>query len=1141
MSATQKLRYQLLCIFSCLSLLCMTFITHAEQPKTTTIRVGVLANGWGPFQQINDQITTGFSVELIQLLAKNLNYQIDWKVYPNWMSLYSAGCNGEVDVLLDAFRTVERTQCLMFSRSYYTSPTVVVIRYDSRFFRDVSEFGQARIAVEKGFSTEKLVKLHYPTVTEVTFSNTEQALSSVIDKTTDAYIGNLHVANQYISAHPELLIVAQAPLMMENLHLGITKNNSLLVTQLDNALMALSVEERNALEVTWLGMGDLHFLGHSNFLLRPNEREWLAGLPSLRVGFVSHWMPFSSVNNKGILVGLLADYLEQFREKLGLDYAAQKTRTWDEIQTALVNHEIDLAIIPTRLKAQYPDWHMSEVFTSFPIVIATARNSPRIAGLSELNFQRVVITDNLLLPSIKKAYPNIDVVVSANPDEGLTLVAKGKAAAYIGNLAVVTMLIDDKFDDELRVAAPTPYKDELAVAVREPYWPLIPLINRVFSSMSEKEKQQIRNTWLAVNYSEGISWHTLLKTLLPIAIGLLLFIGGLTIAYLKLRQEINKRRIVENALAIAKENAEQATKRKAEFLAAMSHEIRTPMNGLVGMAEQLSFTPLGIEQKQMVQIISNGAKEILQIINNILDFSKIDMGKMRLESTPILLREVLDSTLNMVMNDLRTKGLSLYLHVDQGVAARVTGDSLRIKQILFNWVNNAIKFTERGFIEVSVKLEAEQEGQQLLLIGVQDTGIGMNTETQARIFNIFEQADVSTTRSYGGAGLGLAISHTLAEMMGGDIILNSAPHLGTFIGLRIRLPVVAQNEFDEQLQGLKAYIAIGDIKLRHTLSWHLASLGIVLTENKANADLLFTDNASDDRQHILCTHFNEALGYRYQNEQCLLNANPLTSQAVKDICYINMGWIDTIVSTPQRDIQFKFNWPECKILLVEDHQLNQILVQRQLKQLRLTCDIADNGAQALALMQKTQYDLVLCDCRMPVMDGYTFCQQVRSQEIEGQHIPIIALTANVLNEQKQRCMAVGMDDLLAKPLHLDELYKMLLKWLPSAKPALIDIKILEDAFGREETLSKMLLMFKTELETSLQDIQLKTPQLADKIHRCAGTISMLGLTSIAEHAWILEEKMRQQGNNNAEAELAQFQTTIAQLITELDAIMRNRT
>jgi CheY-like chemotaxis protein/HPt (histidine-containing phosphotransfer) domain-containing protein len=252
-----------------------------------------------------------------------------------------------------------------------------------------------------------------------------------------------------------------------------------------------------------------------------------------------------------------------------------------------------------------------------------------------------------------------------------------------------------------------------------------------------------------------------------------------------------------------------------------------------------------------------------------------------------------------------------------------------------------------------------------------------------------------------------------------------------------------------------------------------------------------------------------------------------------------MGWIDTIVSTPQREIALKVNWPECKILLVEDHQLNQILVQRQLKQLSLECDVADNGAQALSLMQQTHYDLILCDCRMPVMDGYTFAQQVRAQEIDGQHVPIITLTANVLNEQKQRCVAVGMDDLLAKPLHLDELHEMLLKWLPLSKPALIDMTILENAFGRGETLSNMILMFKVELESSLQDIQLTAPQLADNIHKSAGTISMLGLTSIAEQAWLLEEKIRQEGNNNCEVELTEFQTTIVQLISELNATIQD--
>ncbi len=365
------------------------------------------------------------------------------------------------------------------------------------------------------------------------------------------------------------------------------------------------------------------------------------------------------------------------------------------------------------------------------------------------------------------------------------MVASGKGDAYMGNLAVISRLINEHFDDSLHIVAPTPFRDELAVAVREAYAPLLPLINRVLASMSDKEKRQIRNSWLAVNYNEGISWHKLVSTLIPVGAGITLFILSLSIAYFHLRQEITRRRQVEADLALAKEAAELAARQKADFLATMSHEIRTPMNGIIGMAEQLRFTSLDPEQRQMVGIINQGAEGLLQLIGNVLDYSKLDAGKMELAPTSFLLRELIDSVLTMTSSELQRKGLQLYLRVDDEVGARFYGDVLRLKQVLFNLASNAIKFTERGFIELSIRVEGETDEEQWLLLGVQDTGIGMSEDVQARVFNAFEQADGATTRSYGGTGLGLSISQTLATLMGGRLRLESAPGLGTYIGLSI--------------------------------------------------------------------------------------------------------------------------------------------------------------------------------------------------------------------------------------------------------------------------------------------------------------------------------------------------------------------
>ncbi|HHQ4776719.1 TPA: ATP-binding protein [Aeromonas veronii] len=1110
------------------------FTTSASAHKNNslpTIKVGLLTGGWGPFQRWDGHNASGFSVELITTLARNLDYHIEWKTYPDWNQLYVASCKGQLDIMLDSFRS-EESECVTYSRPYYSSPTVVVVRHDSPLFKNVSGLNKSRIAIEAGFLTEKLVRAHYPEVQRLLFQDTDMALQAVLDKRADAYIGNLHVTNQFIAQHPELAVVAQAPLLMESLHLGISKHNSRLGVRFDTAIQALSIEERSALEQRWLSDNNLNFQGHSGFLLRPDERDWLASLPPLKLSFIPKWIPFSYSDGDGKLTGLIGDYMNVFKDKLGLAYQYRVDQSWPELLQGLLHQDADIAVIPTRIIKRISGWQISQPIASFPVVIAMSRASSTFGGFAELVGKHLVVTDSLLVADLRARIPDIRTTVVSGPKEGLAMVASGRGDAYIGNLAVISRLINEQFDDSLHIVAPTPFRDELAVAVREPYTPLLPLINRVLASMSDKEKQQIRNSWLALNYSEGIPWHKLIRTLIPIGIGIVLFILILSVAYWRLRQEIVRRRQVEAALAMAKAKAESAATQKGEFLATMSHEIRTPMNGIVGMAEQLTFTELTLEQRQMVEIINRGAQGLHALIDNVLDYAKLEAGKMQLEQTPFLLRELIDSVLTMTVSEVHRKGLRVYLWADAGVAARVSGDALRLRQILFNFVSNAIKFTERGFIEISVQLLAQGEGQQQLRFGVRDSGIGMTPEARDRIFNAFEQAESSTTRSYGGSGLGLSICQTLANLMGGEIRLESAPGLGTFITLTVTLPVLAQREPALRLNGLQASIELHDDKLCHTLLLHLDALGVTRTSPPDNAQLRFSDHDLAAEGVIRVLPLATPLGYRSDEKGYILNSNPMTWHAVREVCYRQLALSDEIVTQAiQKSAECEPMLP-CRVLLVEDNPLNQQLVIRQLGQLKLNCELAEHGQQALEMVAQYPYDLVLCDCQMPVMDGYEFTRRVRAGE-DKKRLLIIAMTANVMPEQAERCFAAGMDDLLGKPVLLDGLRQMLQKWRILPSPSLIDVAAMAAFFGQGDKLRQMFPLFRQELEQAMGQQPQDDKALANWVHRQAGTVSMMMAPQLAEEAWRLEEKIRQFGSSACTDELTRFRAQLQQIIGEL--------
>ena len=806
----------------------------------------------------------------------------------------------------------------------------------------------------------------------------------------------------------------------------------------------------------------------STITLSDEQRTWIKQHPKLILGVDPAWAPFEFFDQNGNYSGMGADYIKLITNKTGLNFIIQHSPTWKAVMDNARSGQLDLmaAVMKTQLRSEFLDF--SSPYIKYPMVIVTAKDVSLISSLEELQHKQVaVVKDYVTEELLRSNHPGIKLVAVKNLEQALKLVSSGEVDALVDNLASVSYTIHQLGIGNLRISGTTPYEFALSVAIQKQQKILLEIIQKALDDISDEEHQQIRNKWVSVKYTREIDYSNIIK----ISVGVLLFILLILIWNWRLAREVKARKIVEDALRdsevqfrnlventsvvawelvietfqftyvsphaeamfgypVAKwkekdfwvnhvveddlqttldyivaetkkgrdhvceyrmkkadgeaiwlrdivtvnqdengipvtmsgvfidideskkyeeilENArltaERANNVKSEFLATMSHELRTPMNGVLGMAQLLQQSELTTEQHQDVDIIIRSGTALVAIINDVLDFSKLEAEQITLDSQSFNLEQLGHDILDMFIAQGLQKNIKINQLYPKTIPRYFVGDSLRLQQILINLVGNAVKFTSEGSVQLIVSCQSIENQQAQLTLSVEDTGVGIAADKFEYLFEPFRQADQSTTRQFGGTGLGLAISKKLIRLMGGDIGINSDLGKGSKFWIRLSLPLANEQDIREE------------------------QLSISLEQRKLKG----------------------------------------------------------------------------KILLVEDDKVNQKVALGILRKLGLEVDLAEDGQQGYALWKNGEYDLILMDCRMPVMDGYEATEAIRADE-KNTSIPIFALTANSSPEDKMRCLESGMNDVITKPFKTEYLLKVLNQWLESGSQSKTTIEQSDD-------------------------------------------------------------------------------------------------
>jgi signal transduction histidine kinase/CheY-like chemotaxis protein/HPt (histidine-containing phosphotransfer) domain-containing protein len=871
------------------------------------------------------------------------------------------------------------------------------------------------------------------------------------------------------------------------------------------------------------------------------EYQFLEEHQTVQLGIDPKFVPFEYLNDEGIHSGIAADLLSLISERTGLSFEYDPTLNWTETTRKAEEGSIDVlsAVGYTKERSAYLTYLPAYIHFQRAIIIQKSNTS--VTSFSDLEGRQVAVQRGSSHEGFLTSYPSITPRFYDTVEEALLAVNRGEEVAFVGNEATSAYLSRSLGLTELTIIPISEDAEQtLHIAVQRSKPILASILRKGFDSVSEAELAQILNRW--ISYETKIDYWPIIRVAIIFAIIILVVFALSSFWIIRLRKAIREKEE-------AQFRAEEADREKSRFLARISHEIRTPLNGVRGMSFLLEKTELSEDQHRYVQSISTATQTMQQIINDILEYSRLEENRITFETVPFHLDDVLENCVSIEQYMIQQKGLDFRIDEEAGVPKRFIGDPTRLSQILINLLNNAVKFTENGSITLSITSRQREDSSCMLSLEVTDTGIGMSKEQLDTIFTPFVQANETIHRKYGGSGLGLSIVKELVEKMNGKLEVSSEPNVGT--RFTVSLPMLLDTNPGMEVHtsvdfsSLRVLLVIQDRMLYDRLgmifteyhsyyegvtSFNLAEKAL---EGTQNYDLVILEydtsmiipgsfrkifNAQNPTRPKLLAYTHEQISMeeKLQLPCDLVLMLPLITSVLFNGLLQLFGANTPSLQSAEDTVQRRPN-ASPTVLVVEDNPTNQMIAKELLEQIGATVYLASDGKEGYErfLQYEDVIDCILMDLHMDVMNGYESSKLIREK---NKDVPILVTSADLISSVLKQCEEIGVTEVIGKPYDPEALQQKVLdlstayattKKLPDAS---IDFKRgMLQLGGNEKAYATLLDAFITETTSLVEDLKKAWDnqdwkEVAELAHRAKGSCGAIGATGAQKLCALLQHE-----------------------------------